>query len=104
MNEIEQKIDIALKQEPDYSRLQTLPHDVRSRVRGIKKMKYSNYTTPLILKFGTLMLSVLAFAAIAQVSFQTDSNQSDIFDLRFFSHQSIPSINLASVNTYEYSP
>ena len=104
MNEIENKIDKALKQEPDYSRLNTLSRDVRGRVRDIKQLKYSNYTIPPILKFGTLMLSMLAFVAIAQISLQPDSNQADIFDLRFFSHQSIPSLNLASVNTYEYLP
>lgn len=104
MNELENKIDKALKQEPNYNRLNTLSYDVKRRIRDSEQVQYSNYTIPSVLKLGTLMLSVLAFVAIAQISFQPDFHQADIFDLRFFSHQSIPSLNLASVNTYEYLP
>ncbi len=104
MNEIENKIEKALNQEPDYSRLSTLPYDVQRRIRDVEQLKYSNYSISPVLNFSTIMLSVLAFIAIAQVSFQPDSTQTDIFDLRYFSHQSIPSLNLASVNTYEYLP
>lgn len=104
MSRIDDRIDSALKQDPDYSKLQTLPYDVKRKIRSVNQSTYGSYTIPPMLKLGTVMLSVLAFVAIAQISFQTAPSQADIFDLRFFSHQSIPSLNLASVNTYEYEP
>lgn len=104
MNKIEHKIAKAFHQEPDYRRLNTLSYDVRRRISDVEQLKDSDYRISPVLKFSTLLLCALAFVAIAQVSFQSDSTQADIFDLRFFSHQSIPSLNLASVNTYEYVP
>ncbi len=102
MTEMEQNIDSALKQQPDYSRLEDLSVDVWRRIRTARVSHLKGVTIPFGLKVSAFALCLLAFVAISQVTFHSNQNHPDIFDLRFFSHQSIPSLNLASVNTYEY--
>jgi len=104
MQDLEHKIDISLKQQPEYCRLDNLSKDVWHRIRSARGSKHYGFSIPVGFKMTVFALSLLAFIALSQVSFQEGRYQADIFDLRFFSYQSIPSVNLASVNTYEFRP
>jgi len=104
MKDMEHKIDRALKQQPEYLRLDKLSNDVWHRIRAARGLKYNSFTIPVGFKMSAIALSLLAFIALSQVSFQDGQYQADIFDLRFFSYQSITLVNLASVDTYEFTP
>lgn len=104
MKDIQQKIDDALGQNPDYGKLDNLSADVWMRVRNKQKQSGSSSFIPLSLKVATVSLCLLAMLAVSQVRFQQGNVQADLFDLRFFSYQSTPSLNFASVNTYELVP
>lgn len=99
-----QIIDRTLEEQPDYSRLDNLPHDVWKTIRKSRELKRNDVRLPLSFKFTTVVLSLLVFLALSQLSFQPDRYQADIFDLRYFSHESTPSLNIASVSSYGYTP
>ncbi|WP_419176266.1 hypothetical protein [Desulfosediminicola sp.] len=104
MDNIRRKIDSSLRKHPDYRRLENLSGDVWERVRSARKEDKTGFVIPLGFKVATLGLSLLAFVALSQVLLQANQYQSDIFDLRYFSYQSAPSLNLASVQTWEFTP
>ncbi len=104
MKDIAHKIDRALKHQPEYCRLDNLSNDVWQRIRAVRELKHNSFTIPVGFKMSAIALSLLAFIALSQVSFQDGQYQADIFDLRFFSYQSITVVNLASVDTYEFTP
>lgn len=99
-----QKIERALEQHPDYSRLDDLSADVWKRVRENRMSESGGLHFPVGFKMGTVALCLIAVLAVSQVLFQRDGFKADLFDLRFFSHQADPSLNFASVNTYEFTP
>lgn len=104
MSDMKHIIDRALKQHPDYSRLDGLSADVWESVRKSRKLERNSFHIPMGLQLGTIALCLIAILAVVQVSFQPDYLQADLFDLRFFSYESAPSLNFASVNTYEFTP
>ena len=104
MKDINHMIDKALGERPDYSRLDSLPVDVRNRVRAERNATGRGLSFPLSLKVGTIAMCLLAVFALSQISLSTAQLRADLFDLRFFSYQSTPSLNFASVNTYELLP
>lgn len=104
MLDMKQKIDRALEEQPDYRRLDNLSSDVWKSVRERRESGRSNFYIPMSFRLCTLALCLIAMLAISQVSFQPDHTQADLFDLRYFSYQSAPSLNFASVNTYEFTP
>lgn len=103
MADINKKLTQAL-QPPDYRRLVHLGNDVWDRIddKGVKAK--IDFAIPFGLKASALALVVVAFIALSQVSFTGGGYQADLFDLRYFSYQEIPSVNLAAVNTYKLAP
>ncbi len=104
MKNLERKIDLSFKLQPNYTRLDNLPRDVWAKVRERRMEEPVGFAMPFSLKLGTLVLSVVAVIALSQVSFKQEPFQADFFDLRYFSYQAAPSLNIASVNTYEFAP
>lgn len=104
MKDINHMIDKALHEQPDYSRLDNLSVDVWDKVRTKRKAFGNGLRIPLSLKMGTLAICLIAVFAISQISLSSGQLRADLFDLRFFSYQSAPSLNFASVNTYELLP
>ena len=104
MKDINHMIDKALNEQPDYSRLDSLSVDVWDKVRAKRKARGNGLRIPLGLKVGTAAMCLIAIFAISQISLSTGQLRADLFDLRFFSYQSAPSLNFASVNTYELQP
>lgn len=100
----EHKIDKALQQQPNYSQLDNLSEDVWRKIRSTRKDTPGGFVMPVSFKIATLGLSLLAVFAFAQVLSQNTPGQSDLFDLRYFSYQSTPTLNLASVETYKFTP
>ena len=100
MNDI---IDKALNEPPDYRRLTPLAMDIHRRIEANCGGEVIAWQLPPGFRIGTVALSLLALLAFSQVSFQSRAFQADIFDLRFFSYQAAPSLNFASVNTYEFT-
>lgn len=104
MKNLRHTIDSALRNKPDYGRLDNLSEDVWKRIRASRKEKQGGLVIPTGFKVATLVLSLLAFVALSQVSFRTGRYQADLFDLRYFSYQSEPTLNLALVDTNEFRP
>ncbi len=104
MTKLEQKIDLALKKEPDYSKMDDLSADVWRKIRASQHDDQPMFAIPNGLKFATVALSLIALVAISQISFQKNSLQADIFDLRYFSYQASPTFQIASLNRYEMNP
>jgi len=98
--DMQRKIDEALRQEPDYSRLDTLSQDVQRKIRMAENANRRVFRIPFFLQAGTLALCCLAMLAVWQIVYQAEADRADMFDLRYFSYQSDPSMNFASVNTY----
>lgn len=100
MKEVERRIAKALKAQPDYRRLDSLAKDVWTRIGNPPQKDAVSFTIPMGLKMGSLALTLLAVFALSQISSYQKPVQADIFDLRYFSYHSAPSLNLSSINKY----
>ncbi len=102
MKDLNSKIDQSLAAKPDFGKLGKLQSDVWTRIDN-KELTISSWYIPTGLKVGTFAVSILALVALTQLSLQPLPFASDILDLQVFSAQSTPSINIASINTYEFN-
>lgn len=104
MQNINRKIDNALQQQPDYTRLDNLSRDVWQRVTDAESENQNVLRIPKTIQAGAVALCFLALIALSQVSLRPGKSQTDIFDLRYFSYRSIPSANLVVLNYNEFRP
>jgi hypothetical protein len=104
MRDVQKKIDLSLEQHPDYSCLDSLSADVWRKIRGTRAFNTPGLVIPFGVKVSALVLVILAVAAVSEITLKRTVSPADPFDLRYFSYQTMESLNLASVNTYELTP
>ncbi len=102
MKNLNSKIDQSLADKPDFGKLDRLQSDVWTKIDD-KELTVNYWYIPTGLKFGTVAVSILALVALTQLSLQPLPFESDMLDLQVFSAESTPSINIASINTYEFN-
>ena len=101
MEKINEKIAQAIQQDPVYDCLDRLGHDVWHRIRHTRETQgdsgWFNFTLTPAIKAFSLVLLVGSCLALSQISFDKGV-EPDLFDLRYFSHQSLTTTHLLSIN------
>ncbi len=107
MEKFDQKIMSSLQQDPDYECLDRLGHDVWQRIRHTTEnentVAWFNFTLTPAIKAFSLALVLGSCLALTQISFEKGF-EPDLFDLRYFSHQSLATTNLLSMNNQGLLP
>lgn len=102
MENFDKNLKFSLEQEPSYENLDGLRQSVWKKVgetRGISDSKaWFNLTLTPAMKAFSLVLVLGSCLALSQISFDKGL-EPDLFDLRYFSHQSLATTNLLSLNT-----
>ncbi|TKB10791.1 hypothetical protein [Desulforhopalus sp. IMCC35007] len=101
MEKFDKKLVRTIQQDPDYTCLDGLGHDVWQSIRGSRGDKnteaWLNFTLTPAIKAFSLVLLLGASLALSQISFNK-SVEPDLFDLRYFSYQSLTTTTLLSMN------
>lgn len=103
MGDRNKNIDNLLQAEPDYERLDHLSVDVWRRIRTAEDSGPQNIVFPAAVRAVAFALSIVACLAFYELSFNAPQADADLFDLRYFSHQSVPSLNLVATGHSQYS-
>lgn len=101
------KIASSIQQDPNYDCLDGLSHDVWHRIRNTRSNEstggWFNLTLTPAIKACSLVLFLGSCLALSQISFE-QGLEPDLFDLRYFSHQSLVTTNLLSLNDQGLRP
>jgi hypothetical protein len=101
MKKFDEKIAGAIEQDPSYDCLDRLGHDVWRKIRNTRANKgpsaWFNFTLTPAMKAFSLILLLGSCLALSQISFNK-SVEPDLFDLRYFSYQSLTTTTLLSMN------
>jgi len=101
MDELDKKIATSVQQEPAFDSLMSLRSDVWQGIRVSRKKQGQHHWTDLAftpgVKVFSLALIIGSCLALTQISFDSGV-EPDLFDLRYFSHQSLATTNLLSLN------
>lgn len=107
MEKFHAKIERAIQQDPAYDCLELLRPGVWTKIRDTRvnqgTQAWCNITLTPAIKIFSLVLILGSCLALSQVSFNKDL-ESDLFDLRYFSHQSLATTDLLSSNTQGILP
>ena len=107
MDTFDEKIARSIQQDPAYNCLGRLGPSVWQKIRVNKVNRntqdWFNFTLTPAIKAFSLVLLIGACLALSQTSFEKGLEQ-DIFDLRYFSHQSLATTNLISINNQGMLP
>lgn len=101
MEKFDEKIVNAIEQDPSYNSLDGLGHDVWHRIRETRAdantTAWFNFTLSPAIKAFSLVLVLGSCIALSQISFNKRL-EPDLFDLRYFSYQSLTTTTLLSMN------
>ncbi|MFT5698570.1 MAG: hypothetical protein ACI8ZB_001425 [Desulforhopalus sp.] len=101
MKKYEKKITRSIQQDPVYDSLGELRHGVWQRIRDTRVNEdagtWFNFTLTPTIKACSFVLLLGSCLALSQISFEKGI-EPDLFDLRYFSHQSLTTTNLLSMN------
>ena len=101
MGKIDKKVVSSIQQDPAYDCLDGLGQDVRQKIRHTRENQYPgawfNFTLTPAIKAFSLVLFLGSCLALSQISFEKGF-EPDLFDLRYFSHQSLATTSLLSMN------
>lgn len=101
MDNFDRKLKSSLEQEPSYDNLDCLRQGVWEKVRKTRDISGSkaqfNLTLTPAMKAFSLVLVLGSCFALSQISFDKGV-EPDLFDLRYFSHQSLATTNLLTLN------
>lgn len=101
MEKFDKKVVGSIQQDPSYDCLDGLGHDVWQRIRHTRQNRYTgawfNFTLTPAIKAFSLVMFLGSCLALSQISFEKHL-EPDLFDLRYFSHQSLATTNLLSIN------
>jgi len=101
MEKYEKKITRSIQQDPACDCLGGLSHNVWQKIRDTKVKQeagaWLNFTLTPAIKAFSLVLFLGSCLALSQISFKKGL-EPDLFDLRYFSHQSLATTNLLSMN------
>lgn len=101
MEKFDEKVTQSIQQDPAYDCLEGLGQNVWKQIRETREIQGTGSWFDLTLTPAIKALSLVLFLgsclALSQISFNTGLNP-DLFDLRYFSHQSLATTNLLSVN------
>ncbi|MFT5728220.1 MAG: hypothetical protein ACI8PB_002372 [Desulforhopalus sp.] len=101
MGKIDKKVVSSIQQDPAYDCLDGLGQDVWQKIRHTRESQYTgawfNFALTPAIKAFSLVLVVGSCLALTQISFEKGF-EPDLFDLRYFSHQSLATTNLLSMN------
>jgi hypothetical protein len=101
MEKFDEKIVSAIKQDPSYNSLDGLSHDVWHRIRDtradVNTGAWFNFTLSPAMKAFSLVLVLGSCIALSQISLNKRL-EPDLFDLRYFSYQSLTTTTLLSMN------
>jgi hypothetical protein len=101
MDKFDEKIADAIQQDPSCDSLDGLSHDVWQKIRGTRASEgrgvWLNFTLTPAIKVFSLVLLLGSCLALSQISFNK-SIEPDLFDLRYFSYQSLTTTTLLSMN------
>ena len=101
MDTLDKKIAHSVQQEPPFDSLSSLRTDVWEEIRFIGEKQgqqnWLNLSLSPAVKVFSLVLILGSCLALSQISFDK-GGEPDLFDLRYFSHQSLTTTNLLSLN------
>ncbi|BHH83602.1 hypothetical protein [Desulforhopalus sp. 52FAK] len=101
MDTLDKKIAHSVQQEPSFDALSSLRTDVWEKVRATREKdgppNWLDLTLSPGVKVFSLVLILGSCLALSQISFDK-GGEPDLFDLRYFSHQSLTTTNLLSLN------
>lgn len=101
MDTLDKKITNSVQQEPPFDSLSSLRTDVWEEIRLTREKDGRHFWFDLSLspavKAFSLVLILGSCLALSQISFDK-GGEPDLFDLRYFSHQSLTTTNLLSLN------
>lgn len=101
MEKSDKKIVNSIQQDPAYDCLDGLSQDVWQKIRHTRGNQntgaWFNFTLTPAIKTFSLVLVLGSCLALTQISFEKGF-EPDLFDLRYFSHQSLATTNLLSMN------
>ncbi len=101
MDAIDKKLARAIEDEPADACLQGVQADVWGKIRIHREIEQSKSWTrlsfPPAIKVLSLVLILGSCVALSQLSFDR-AVEPDLFDLRYFSHQTLATTNLLSLN------
>lgn len=102
MDEMNKKLVRAIQDEPSDNSLQGLQRGVWEKIRSSKEVPVRQgwiglYFPPAI-QVLSLVLILGSFLALSQIRFDGGA-EPDLFDLRYFSHQSLVTTNLLSLHS-----
>lgn len=101
MEKFDKKVVSSIQQDPAYDCLGGLSHDVWKRIRHTRENQHTgawfNFSLTPAIKAFSLVMFLGSCLALSQISFEK-AFEPDLFDLRYFSHQSLATTNLLSMN------
>jgi hypothetical protein len=101
MEKFDEKVVNSLQQDPAYDCLDGLSQDVWQSIRHTRENQntgaWFNFTLTPAIKAFSLILVLGSCLTLTQISFEKGF-EPDLFDLRYFSHQSLATTNLLSMN------
>ena len=101
MDTLNKKITTSVQQEPPFDSLVSLRSDVWQEIRVTREKNERHNWLDLSLspaaKVFSLVLILGSCFALTQISFNNGA-EPDLFDLRYFSHQSLTTTNLLSLS------
>ena len=101
MEKFDKKVVNSIQLDPAYDCLSGLGQDVWQKIRHTRENQstggWFNFTLTPAIKAFSLVLVLGSCLALTQISFEKGF-EPDLFDLRYFSHQSLATTNLLSMN------